>query len=82
LDFWFENKPSGNPDVDKEVFVVVYLGCQIEKFQTKNPNLVNFWRALQRNMLVSFTAIWYILWLFGIFCGYLEYFVATWNILL
>jgi hypothetical protein len=27
-------------------------------------------------------AIWNILWLFGIFCGYLEYFVAIWNILL
>jgi hypothetical protein len=31
--------------------------------------------------LVYFTAIWYILWPFGIFCGHLVYFVAIWYIL-
>jgi hypothetical protein len=36
-------------------------------FQTKNPNLGIFWRDLQRKMLVYFTAILYILWLFGTF---------------
>jgi hypothetical protein len=27
------------------------------------------------------TTIWYILWLFGIFCGYLVYFMVIWYIL-
>jgi hypothetical protein len=27
-----------------------------------------------------FTAIWYILWLFGIFYGYLAYFMVLWHI--
>jgi hypothetical protein len=30
---------------------------------------------------VCFTAIWYILWPFGVFCGHLEYFMVTWHIL-
>jgi hypothetical protein len=45
-------------------------------FRTKNTNLGNFWRVLQWKMfvyffghLVYFIAIWYILWLFGIFYG-------------
>jgi hypothetical protein len=40
------------------------------KFQTKNPNDVG---TLDVH-LVYFTAIWYILWPVGIFCGYLVYF--------
>jgi hypothetical protein len=50
-------------------------------FQTKNPNLVKFWRVLQfENVgifyvhLAYFTAIANILWLFGIFCGHLVYY--------
>jgi hypothetical protein len=39
-------------------------GCQMAYFQTQNPNLGNFWREMQ---YVYFMAIWYILWLFGIF---------------
>jgi hypothetical protein len=55
-------------------------GCQIAYFQTKNPNLGKFWKALQWEMLVYviatwsiyghlvyFVALWYILWLFGTF---------------
>jgi hypothetical protein len=56
-------------------------GCQMVYFQTKNSNLGKFWRVLQRKMLVYFmsmfglfyghwkyvTAIWYILWPFGLF---------------
>jgi hypothetical protein len=52
-------------------------GCQMVDFQTKNPNLGNFWRALQRKMCAYFWDIWYILqpsvllhghlWSFGIF---------------
>jgi hypothetical protein len=49
-------------------------GCQMAYFQTKNPSLGNFWRALQWKMFVSFTAIWSILQPFGIFYGYLVYF--------
>jgi hypothetical protein len=30
---------------------------------------------------VHLIAIWYILWLFGIFCGHLLYFMVIWNIL-
>jgi hypothetical protein len=43
-------------------------------FQTKNQNLGNFLRVLAmedvgifHGHLVNFTAIWYILWTFGIF---------------
>jgi hypothetical protein len=50
-------------------------------FQTKIPNIGKFWRALQfedvgifYGHLVNFTAFWYILWTFGIFCGNLVYF--------
>jgi hypothetical protein len=32
-------------------------------------------------MLVYFMAIWYILWLYGIFYGHLVYFMAIWYIL-
>jgi hypothetical protein len=56
-------------------------GCQMACFQTKNPNLGKFCRDLQWKMLIYFMAIWYILWLFGIFCGYVVYFVAIWYIL-
>jgi hypothetical protein len=56
-------------------------GCQMAAFfQTKNPNLGKFSRDLQwkwlvyfmaigpfYDHLVYFAAIWYILWLFGIF---------------
>jgi hypothetical protein len=34
-------------------------------FQTKNPSLGKFWRALEWKMLVYFTAIWHILGPFG-----------------
>jgi hypothetical protein len=51
-------------------------------FQTRNPNLGIFWRALPRmsnvvlfyDHLEYFTAIWYTLWPFGIVCGNLVYF--------
>jgi hypothetical protein len=35
-------------------------------FQTKNPNLGQFWRALDGEMLIYFMAIWNILRTFGI----------------
>jgi hypothetical protein len=53
-------------------------GCQMAKFQTKNPNLGRFWRVLQWKMLVYLMAIWSIsanfVWHFGKFCGHLVYF--------
>jgi hypothetical protein len=49
-------------------------------FQTKNPNLGKFWRALDGKMLKYFTAIWNILRTFGIFCDHLVPFVFIWYI--
>jgi hypothetical protein len=50
-------------------------------FQTQNPTLGKFWRALEWNMFVYFITIWNFyghlvnnLWLFGILCGDLVYF--------
>jgi hypothetical protein len=47
-------------------------------FQTKSPNLGKFWWVLQWKLFydhfVYFTDIWYILWPFGIFYGYVVYF--------
>jgi hypothetical protein len=40
-------------------------------FQTKNPNLGKFLRALELKMLVYFMVIWNILRSFGIFYGHL-----------
>jgi hypothetical protein len=56
-------------------------------FQTKNPNLGNFWGVCAMENIgifydhfVNFTAIANILWPFGIFCGELVYFVVSWYI--
>jgi hypothetical protein len=43
-------------------------------FQTKNPILGKFWRALDWQCL-------YILWTFGIFYGHLGHFMNIWYIL-
>jgi hypothetical protein len=54
-------------------------------FQTQNPNLGKFWRALDWKMLIYleyFTILWNILLSFGIFYYPLEYFTILWNILL
>jgi hypothetical protein len=42
-------------------------GCQMVYFQTKNPNLGQFRRALEWKMLTHFMAIWKILRTFDIF---------------
>jgi hypothetical protein len=47
-------------------------------FQTKNPHLGTFWRALDWEMLIYFMAIWNILPTFGIFYAHLVYFVFIW----
>jgi hypothetical protein len=55
-------------------------GCQMVSFQTKNPNLGKFWKALDWKMLIYLMAIWNILQTFGIFYGHLVHFVFIWYI--
>jgi hypothetical protein len=61
-------------------------GCQMAYFQTKNPDLGKFWSVLLWKMLVYFTAILFILRLFGIVCpfglscGYLVYCFFIWYV--
>jgi hypothetical protein len=50
-------------------------GCQMVCFQTKNPSVGKFWRALDWKMLI------YILWPFGILYGYFWYYMTIWYIL-
>jgi hypothetical protein len=57
-----------------------YQGCQMVYFQTKNPNLAKFCRALDGKILLYFMDIWNISRTFGIFHGHLEYFTDIWNI--
>jgi hypothetical protein len=55
-------------------------GCQMVSFQTKNPNLGKFWRALDRKKLKYLMAIWNILLTFKIFYDHLVHFVFIWYI--
>jgi hypothetical protein len=50
-------------------------------FQTKNPNLGEFRRALDWKMSIYFMRIWNILQTFGIFYDHLVNFVFIWYIL-
>jgi hypothetical protein len=46
-------------------------GCQIVCFQTKNPNLGKFWRALELKMMLYFMFVWNILQtLYTFYCHY------------
>jgi hypothetical protein len=63
-------------------------GCQMAYFRTRNPNLGKFWRNLELQMFIYsvchyeyFTALWYILWHFGNFCGYLVHDYPLWYVL-
>jgi hypothetical protein len=49
-------------------------------FQTKNPNSGKFLKALNGKVLVNFMEILNILWIFGLFYGYLGYFLDIWVI--
>jgi predicted membrane protein len=49
-------------------------------FQTKNPNLGKFRRALDWKMFIFVIAIWNILWRLGIFYDHLVHFVLIWYI--
>jgi hypothetical protein len=53
-------------------------GCQMVCFQTKNPNLGKFWRALDWKMLIYFMPIWNILRSFRIFYNHLSHFSRFW----
>jgi hypothetical protein len=55
-------------------------GCQMVCFQTKNPNLGKFWRALGWKMLIYFMPNGNILQTFGIFYNHWLHFVFTWYI--
>jgi hypothetical protein len=55
-------------------------GCQMVSFETKNPNLGKFWRALDGKMLICFMAIWNSLGTFGIFYNHWVHFVFSWYI--
>jgi hypothetical protein len=62
-------------------------GCQIVYFQTKNPNLGNFLRALDCKLYICmcvhmkyFLSIWNILYPFRIFYDHLVHFVFIWYI--
>jgi hypothetical protein len=48
-------------------------GCQMVCFQTQNPNLGKFWRAL--DWQIYFMAVWNILWKFWTFYDHLVHFV-------
>jgi hypothetical protein len=49
-------------------------------FQTKNPDLGKFWRALDLKMFIYFMATWNILRRVGIFYDHLVHFVFIWCI--
>jgi hypothetical protein len=53
---------------------ILCQGYQMVYFQTQNPSLGKFGRALQWNMSAYFVVIWSILWSFGIFYGELVYY--------
>jgi hypothetical protein len=60
--------------------VIPNQGCQMVYFRTKNPNLGQFWRALDWRMYIYFMAIWNILRTFEIFYDQLVHFVLIWYI--
>jgi hypothetical protein len=54
---------------DSGVFYSLKQGCQMVCFQTKNPNLRKFWRALDWKMFIYYVG------------NHLEYFMEIWDIL-
>jgi hypothetical protein len=59
---------------------LVRQGCQMVYFQTKNPNLGKFWRAMLCKIFVYFMDIWHILRSIGVFYDHLVHFVVIWYI--
>jgi hypothetical protein len=75
IDFSWKKKLCKSKSDFKPLLLIVFVylgslqGCQKVYFQTKNPNMGKFWRAL-----IYFTAIWNILWPFGTACVRLVHF--------
>jgi hypothetical protein len=57
-----------------DIFVGSSVACQMVYFQTKNPNLGKFWRALDLQKCIHFTDIWDLLRSLGTFCVHLVHF--------
>jgi hypothetical protein len=55
------NGPKDKRKCSRAVCTLHHEGCQMVCFQTKNPNLSQFWRDLDRKMLTYIVAIWNIL---------------------
>jgi hypothetical protein len=55
-----------------------FLVARFFGFQTKNPNLGKFWRALDWKILIYFMAIWNILRTFGKLYDNLVNFMTIW----
>jgi hypothetical protein len=64
-------RPPHKHVLDRRAAVTWKQGCQMVCFQTKNPNLGEFWRALVWKMLVNFKVICKTLRSFGVFYGHL-----------
>jgi hypothetical protein len=65
------------------LFPLVYIqGCQMVSFQTKNPNVGKFWRALDWKLLIYFMAVRNILQTFDTFYYQLVHFALIWYIFL
>jgi hypothetical protein len=59
----------------KRFYRSVPQGCQMVCFQTKNPNLGKFWRALDWKMFIYLMSIWNILQRLGVVYDHLVHFV-------
>jgi hypothetical protein len=77
-----KGKNSACSNIESEC-TYIGQGCQKAYFQTKNPDLGEFWRVLQWNVLVYYRAVWSILLILHSilgYYGYLVYFMAIWYI--
>jgi hypothetical protein len=73
--------PNGSRNLG-DVKTISPQGCQMVYFQTKNPNLGKFRRALEWKRLGHSMTIWNILQSLGTFYGHLVIYVVTiWYIL-
>jgi hypothetical protein len=61
------------------IFMTGKQGCRMLYFQTKNPDLGNFWMVLQWNIL-EYYMFGLFFRLFDIICDHLVYFMAIWYI--
>jgi hypothetical protein len=66
-EFVFNDNRDHGIKTSPEFFSPLQQGCQMVCFQTKNPNLGKFLRALEWKMMVYFMVTWNILRSFGIY---------------